>query len=428
MNYRHVLGIVVSGLLAACAPPSSETSQESATAAHLSEALEATTAQADIVLGKIDTINSSILEEDRDLWIYLPRSAEEPDNTQIFPVVYLLDGNGHFRSVSGMVYQLSTVNGNKKVPEMIVVGIPNTDRMRDLTPTHTEGTTGGGAAFLDFVENEVIPHVEANYPASQYRTFVGHSLGGLMAIEALITRPEVFANYVAIDPSLWWDEQSVMHRAEAALNEMDFTGKSLFVSVANTMPRGMSIEEVVTDEQERTTHIRSILQFSRAAEADSRSGLNFDWAYYGDDSHGSVPLISEYEAFRFFFPWYDPLDDVIEFLDPKNPDSPELVVGGITEHYTDVSQRLGYENVPPLNWVNGLGRSFLFNEKPESALAVFQLNLSNYPESPTTHEALGDYFLGQRNEESARLHFQHAIERGAEFDIEEKFAEQTEEQ
>lgn len=416
MGPSRLLCLIATSLLLACQPQATETTQNAVDRDQQVESGK------DIVLGSIDTIQSTILGEDRDLWVYLPRSAQESDEGQIYPVVYLLDGSGHFRSVSGMIYQLSTTNGNKVLPEMIVVGIPNTDRMRDLTPTHVDGTSGGGTAFLDFIENEVIPHVEATYPASQYRTFIGHSLGGLMAIETLITRPEVFQNYIAIDPSLWWDEQSVLHRAEAALRERDFTGKSLYVSVANTLPAGLGVDEVVTDTQDRTTHIRSILQFSRSAEADTRSGLNFDWDYYEEDTHGSVPLISEYEGFRYLFSWYSPSLKLRQYSHPDRADNPDEMLGFINGHYEAVSEKLGYTHLPPMAWVNSIANGMRFDDKPRSALAVARLNLTNYPDSPVTHETIGDYYVWQGDEAAARTHFEHAISRGAEIDIDEKFA------
>src|SRR4051794_11383779 len=88
-----------------------------------------------IVIGKIDSVYSNILNEQRKIWIYTPDMTSGNLN-QRYPVLYLLDGDGHFASVVGMIQQLSQVNGNNVYPEMIVVGIPNTDRTRDLTPTH----------------------------------------------------------------------------------------------------------------------------------------------------------------------------------------------------------------------------------------------------------------------------------------------------
>ena len=92
--------------------------------------------------------------------------------------------------------QLSSVNGNTVCPKMIVVGIPNTNRMRDLTPTTPEGeqfyidssastNSGGGEKFISFIEKELIPHIESNYPTQPYRMLIGHSLGGLMVMHAL---------------------------------------------------------------------------------------------------------------------------------------------------------------------------------------------------------------------------------------------------
>jgi hypothetical protein len=85
-----------------------------------------------IVIGKIDSVQSNILGENRKIWVYVPDGAA--NSKERFPVVYVLDGDGHFSSVVGVTQQLSTINGNTMCPKMIIVGIPNTDRTRDLTP------------------------------------------------------------------------------------------------------------------------------------------------------------------------------------------------------------------------------------------------------------------------------------------------------
>ena len=152
--------------------------------------------------------------------MHIPESAlNSTSNTTKYPVLYLLDGPGHFYSVTEMIKQLSA-NGNTIVPEMIIVAIPNTDRSLDLTPSHVDidvfsgdsiqYSSGGGNKFLDFMEDELIPHIEKTYPAAPYSTFVGHSFGGLSVINVLISRPHLFNNYVAIDPSLWWDDQAFL--------------------------------------------------------------------------------------------------------------------------------------------------------------------------------------------------------------------------
>ncbi|PCJ22329.1 MAG: esterase [SAR86 cluster bacterium] len=365
-----------------------------------------------IVIGVIDTINSAILDEDRDLWIYVPKSASEPENSNIkYPVMYLLDGNAHFHSVSGMIRRLSSASSRKVAPEMIIVGIPNTDRMRDLTPTHVEGTTGGGREFLDFVENEVIPYVEGNYPASTYRTFVGHSLGGLTVIDALINRSDVFSNYVAIDPSLWWDDQFLLRKAEAALTEVNFSGKSLFVAVANTMRGDMNINNVVEDTSDATRHIRSILQFSKSADAEKGNDLNFGWEYYDNDSHGSVPLIAEYDAFRFLFPWHE-LKGFNDYFTPESTATVTEVIDHVLAHYQNISSHFEYLVVPPEQYVDMLADAFLRSEKPDIAFAMFSMNLQNYSDSAGAHDAMGDFYVAQEDIIKAAEHFTNAIDLG----------------
>jgi predicted alpha/beta superfamily hydrolase len=143
-----------------------------------------------IVIGKIDSVYSNILNEQRKVWIYAPdMTSGFRDSTKHYPVVYLLDGDAHFTSVTGLIQQLSQVNGNTVYPEMIIVAIPNTDRTRDLTPTHitsdlpnmdsnSSKNTGGGENFVSFIEKELMPHIDSVYLTEPYRILIGHSFGG----------------------------------------------------------------------------------------------------------------------------------------------------------------------------------------------------------------------------------------------------------
>lgn len=156
------------------------------------------------------------------------------------PVVYVLDGDGHFSSVVGMIQQLST-GGNNNCPKMIVVGITNTDRTRDLTPTHIDAdppfmdstfskTSGGGENFIAFMEKELMPHIEANYPTAPYKMLIGHSFGGLAVMQTFTHHTHLFNAYICIDPSMWWDKQTLLKQTEKALAEKKFEGKSLYLA------------------------------------------------------------------------------------------------------------------------------------------------------------------------------------------------------
>lgn len=158
-----------------------------------------------IVIGSVDSVTSAVLKEKRKLWVSVPdggtTSVYAP---QRYPVLYLLDGDTWFASTTGVLQRLS---GPLSVcPEMIVVGIPNTNRTRDLNPststTDTEmlpaavlKTSGGGENFTAFLEKELIPYIDAHYPTTAHRTLIGHSLGGLLVMNTLVHHPSLFDNY-----------------------------------------------------------------------------------------------------------------------------------------------------------------------------------------------------------------------------------------
>jgi predicted alpha/beta superfamily hydrolase len=263
----------------------------------------------DLIIGKVDSIYSKVLKEYRKVWIYLPASARNASYAkQHYPILYLLDGDDHFSSVTGMIQLLSD---NTLFSEMIVVGIPNTDRLRDLTPTKTligwDGkiskglkNSGGGEKFATFIEKELMPHIDSLYAASPYKIIVGHSLGGLTVMNLLVHHSNMFDAFVAIDPSMWWDNKKLLNETKQALAEKKIQGKSLFLAIANTMSSGIDTMKVRHDTSSNTAHIRSILELNEAFNVNPLKGLSFASKYYNDDNHGSVPLIAEYDALHFF--------------------------------------------------------------------------------------------------------------------------------
>ena len=172
-----------------------------------------------ILIGKKTTIFSSVLKENRKIWIYNPgQTSLTAVADKRYPVVYVLDGDAHFLSTVGMIQQLSQANGNTILPEMIVVGIENTNRLRDLTPSLvTPGSNAKVNPFVNFLEDELIPYVDKNYNTAPYRILVGHSLGGLTAIDILTNSPKLFNAYIAIDPSMWYDDEEFLNNTIAQI-------------------------------------------------------------------------------------------------------------------------------------------------------------------------------------------------------------------
>src|SRR5260370_353157 len=187
-------------------------------------------------------IHSKVLKEDRVIWVRTPPGYQQ--SKDVYPVVYQTDAPGHVNEIGGTIDFL--VNNNR-MPPLIVVGIANTDRTRDLTPTHADmknpdgtvtafPTSGGADRFLDFIQTELIPEIEKRYRTAPYRIFAGHSFGGLFAIHALITRPDLFNAYIAVSPSLQWHDGPTPHQAQQFFATHTDLRQALFFSLPTADP------------------------------------------------------------------------------------------------------------------------------------------------------------------------------------------------
>ncbi|HTE46066.1 MAG TPA: alpha/beta hydrolase-fold protein, partial [Gemmatimonadaceae bacterium] len=353
-----------------------------------------------ITIGSIDSIWSPILKEQRRYEVYTPPGYQQsPYAPRAYPVLYLLDGDAHFHSVTGILQILGTgVNATYVVPEMIVIAIPNTDRTRDLTPTRAGGpdgkplpgrnTSGGMSNFLQFLKAELIPHVDSTYRTEPYRVFVGHSLGGITTINAMYTMPETFNAYVAIDPSLWWDNQLLLKKSKEYFGKPALPGRALFVGQANTKSETDTATNI---------HFNSIVEFNRTLESNNTSGIRYAYKYYDGDDHGSVPLIAEYDALRFIFAGYK-----VDLQ--KSLARPAL----IAEHFADVSSTLGYKVLPPEKMVDQLGQISLGTDTTK-AVAFMQLNADLYPKSSHAFVSLGTALLAKRDTIRARAAYERSL-------------------
>ena len=128
-------------------------------------------AYADITESLSYKLFSKILNEDRGLTIKLPKNYQL-NNEKRYQVLYLLDGAENLSHTFGT---LDSLNQNNYAPELIVVGIKNTIRMRDLTPTPRKvfEKSGGGERFLDFIEFELIPYIDSHFRTTKFKILAG---------------------------------------------------------------------------------------------------------------------------------------------------------------------------------------------------------------------------------------------------------------
>jgi len=353
-----------------------------------------------------ETISSKILGQERKVWIHIPNSngGNKIKDRGNYPVIYLLDGSENFNTVVSITEHMAESN---LCPPMIVVGILHQNRLVDLT-TGTDkelpDVVGGGEKFMSYVEKELIPHIDANYPTTTYKTFIGHSLGGLTVMNTFLHNPKLFNSYVSLDASLWWDNQKVVKEAKTILPTQNYKGKTLYMAMANRLERGVDTVSVQKDTSGTTGLIRSNLAFIKEQSKNKKNQLRFKFKFYEDDNHPSVRLIGEYDALRFIFEFYK-----LKIYDSelKNPDF--KLDSLLVAHYKNVSENMGYIVKPGENQINNLGYQMMGAKQLAKAETLFKLNTTNYPESANCYDSLGDLYLEKGDKTKAIETFKKAL-------------------
>jgi predicted alpha/beta superfamily hydrolase len=275
-----------------------------------------------VVIGEKFQIKSKVLAETRTYVVHTPDYYKNKKDA--YPVLVLQDAENNFAYVSDAVHLLSA---NGRIPAMIIVGINNTDRVRDMTPT--KPTTGfGGAAwtrsaggadkFLAFIADELLPKIDRNYRTRPYRVLIGHSLGGLFAVYALLNRPEVFKGYIIGSPSLWWEDQVLVKAAQPFFAAHQDIQADIYMSMAN----------------EGGTMLGGAWKLSAALEEAKLPNVRWQFKRYPEEEHGTVPYISTYEGLQAIFNGYR-IANPVALFEEAGPTAFE-------RHYTEVSKRLGY--------------------------------------------------------------------------------------
>lgn len=245
-----------------------------------------------ISIGSTFKIHSNILNEERTYHISLPDSYDKNSEFKEYPLLILLDGYTHFKATAGIVdFMTSSRNRNYLIPEMIIVAVENVDRERDLTVTKIKtkrvNTMGGGRNFLNFIEKELIPFVDENYSTEANRILVGHSLGGLLAVNSYIDKNSLFDGYLSIDPSIWWDEKMMLEKVDS-IPRSSFI-KKLYIATANQGEGNQGRNK------ERHDALFNLI-VKRA-----QSSVNIKLEYFESENHRSVPLIAIYQGLKYLY-------------------------------------------------------------------------------------------------------------------------------
>jgi len=344
--------------------------------------LNAQTNDSSITIGKKYSLYSKILKEKRTYSVYLPPSYKSNPNKKYF-VAYVLDGGKNkFLEVTGIAQSMNSIADLKmQIPELIIVSIENTDRTRDFTPTHSLNyldaeniaafnSSGGAKPFMQFIGKELMPQIDSSYRTLSKNLIIGHSLGGLFAINCLLESPGLFNYYILIDPSWFWDHNYIGKRTREILKtKTDLTGR-VYIALANNF-------------QEDNRHYKWGNEFYELLKNSSSSKVDTKLRYFEDEKHLTVPIPATYYGLRYIFDGFEL--DINEVC--KNPDL-------INKHDIEMSQKMGVEIKSDEGFVNTIGYIALRDRNtPDIAIAIFEINTKNYPSSVNVWDSLADAYL-----------------------------------
>ena len=314
-----------------------------------------------VTTGYSMNLHSKILNQDRTIMVSVPEGYAT--SYKKYPVVYILDAQWNFNHASQNLAWLASKDCDF-IPQSIVVGICSGGEKRehDLTPTQGSGNGGGADSLYMFIKKEVMPFIEQNYRTYNYRILGGVSYGGLFVMNAFVKDPLYFNGYIAMSPSMWWDNQIALKNTEELLSKNTGLPTRLYITLANE-GESMGVD-------------------SLAALLKKYSPKQLAWKYdkHLDEVHNTINYKSLWDGAKFVFSkWSYPL---VDFATEENPFTVPSKNGTVSNPKIKKASSADLINYSGL-YKDSYGR-LISIEKSSNYLMISYNNLSSmnlYPES-----------------------------------------------
>lgn len=313
-----------------------------------------------------EVLQSKHLNEKRTAVVQLPKSySSNPQST--YPVIYVLDGKGHLPLLSSIMSKLHSADA---APESILVAIENTDRLRDLTPTvnhDPRGPVGGGGGekFLDYIEMELIPHISKKYRTHNFKIFAGASIGGLLAIHSLQSRPHLFQAHLAFSPAVWWGDHTTAKKTKAFFSNVKTLDNYLYMNIGEEG----GLMRAVYDDLASFLHSQKPENFKLVTNE------------FNNVPHGLTFSAGLFHALQnLFLPMRMPNRELKDGLE------------SLHNYYNQLSIQRGKKISPP-EWVlRELGYHLMNQKELSTALLLFKYNVQLHPGSAQAYNGLAYIF------------------------------------
>ena len=329
---------------------------------------------------RVEKIASAKIGETREFWVSLPDGYSE--SAKKYPVLYMMDADFNFNS--GLIGGLRYAAFLGEMPEFIIVGIKNTDRSKDIFPeevTYDDGSKGGGRAdqYLDFIREELIPHIEKTYRAENFRILYGTSNTGFTTVYALFRNPDMANAYIAASATL----SIPSFRAKRDEWIRDFKGgKRRLVSVTgeNDLPTVLS-------------------QNGALKEAiDTLAPPDLTGRFLVIENGGHVPADSLRQGLSALFEGWK-----------IGPSLKESNFDEIRRQADQRSEKFGVPGKLPEDDLAILGRSLFGEKKYAKAVEVLLYRVGLYPRSADARVALGEAYRQSGQTAKARECYNQAL-------------------
>lgn len=332
----------------------------------------------EIAIGTYQVVHSRILDEDRLLFIHLPQDYQ--DTQLAYPVLYLLyvDVYNYFADAASITERLGSTG---EIPPLIIVGVANTDRYRDLLPAKKRDRDEGGGAgnFLRFFDEELIPHIDRTLRTKDFRILAGPQAGAVFSLYALITKPELFDAVISENPFMNPDNAEYLYPlAEQFFKNTESLQRFLYITC---------------EKNERPQDLEYAGRLAELLESDAPEGLRFTMDLREPSGYFITPLPFA-EGLRALFAGH---------ALPEN-----FRAGGVADiidYYETVSGGLGFAVDPPSHMLTFQGVNLGRQGKMAEAVGLFEYQLSLYPKSLDALMQLAEIHRRRGELEQARRYY-----------------------
>lgn len=338
------------------------------------------------------SINSKVLEMERNYWVSLP---PDYDSTQTYPVMYVLDAESRFSITNALEKDLSD---NGKIPQHIVVGITCPDRRFNMsfsrskvncagetdTIAFSSQNSGNGLKFFAFIEEELIEEVNLRFSTSGFNILIGHSLGGYFC-SYILPLQKSFQSLQIYDPSIWYSNGEAIQQIDSNLSQN--TVCHIFISSSSKFENQCSYHYAKIEELNQ-----SLNRFPN---------IHYKYKTYENESHNSMYLQSFLDGISMLYDGYELKRGGFETKLDKSI---------IEEHYKQFSKTIQFEFTPPIHLYLEVGTINFHQKKYQNCIDALEIYLDKSSKDPYALELIGDAYSIIGKKKQSRSSYTKAYE------------------